>query len=554
MTLRSAFAPIFLALAAISACRPAVTPLPPRAFAVDVAATSGTITLDGWACPGSNPDWCGIPQTIQNKGTYGHADFPALAGNAPAMNFHIRANGYEPMDCVGSVPPGNATAAWDVPPNPQRYTPTGCPDHLTPSFPPARTGVVIPDGKAIRDGQGNFHAEGLTFFWAMQGMRGDYDRFLANVKFIATHDRPDYVRILAQVDWQGWEIDPNWPDYEAVLGRVIDLFYQYGMRVEITVLGSPYSNPVELAHRVARVTSTRPEKVIAIETWNEWSQNGGSISAMSDMARVFLAESGVKLVALSSDPFDPNIAAATAAVGATMGTIHPDRDAGDGDWRAVRQCFDAKDFRMIIDLNEPPGPNSSVEVMSDPTHLGMFRACTHQSGGAMWVFHVGDMVMGQRDPGHHRMPNIWQVGCESDNPVANTPENPCPYIVQALHAVRSVDGYIPDSVENWQKTAGNPNFAPQALKPDQAGWDVQGPTVNRAYAALGGTIFMQTLLGLKGPLHFTLTMPGVSRCHIQGLNPGTGELLSLDLNVGDGTVITGRDDGNTGYVLTGLCQ
>jgi hypothetical protein len=209
---------------------------------------------------------------------------------------------------------------------------------------------------------------------------------------------------------------------------------------------------------------------------------------------------------------------------------------------------------MIIDLNEPPGPNSSVETMSDPTHLGVFRACTHQSGGAMWVFHVGDMVMGVRDPGHHRMPNIWQVGCETDNPVANTPENPCPYIVQALHAVRSVDGYMPDSVENWQKTAGNVNTAPQALKPDQAGWDVQGPTVNRAYAALGGNVFMQTLLGIKGALHFTLTMPGVSRCHISGLNPGTGELLSLDLNVGDGTVIQGRDDGNTGYVLTGLCQ
>ncbi len=541
--------PVFLSLS-IASC-PSRPPVQPRAFAVDVQATSGTVTLGGWDCEHTNADWCNIPQPIQNKGTYGHVDFPALSGTAPAMNFKIRGNGYEPLDCTGSIPAGTGslTAAFGVPLIANRYNPVGCPDHLTSSFPPARQGVVFPDGKAIRDDGGNFHAEGLTFFWAMQGQHNDPARFLANVKFISEHNHPDYVRILAYVDWAGNNIDPNWPDYEQTLATVIDTFYQYGIRVEVTIMGSPYSNPVELAHRVARVTSQRANKVIAIETWNEWSQNGGSISAMIDMVRVLKAESGIALIGLSSGD---DLNDAYVVSGATLRLVHPDRGPGDNDWRQVRQCYDAKDMSGVVDFNEPGGPNSSVNTLSGANQLALFRACTAQSGGAMWVLHVGDMVMGVRDPAHHRMPNIWQVGCETDDMGANTPDNPCPYIVTVLKAVRSIDPYLADSEENWRpKSAGNPNIQPQALKPDNAGSD-GFPVVNRAYAAFNGPNFVQTLLGVNGDLGFQLTTPYASHCQIKGLNPLTGETLALSLNVGDRTVIHG--DGNTGYVLVGSCQ
>jgi hypothetical protein len=65
---------------------------------------------------------------------------------------------------------------------------------------------------------------------------------------------------------------------------------------------------------------------------------------------------------------------------------------------------------------------------------------------------------------------------------------------------------------------------------------------------------MQTLLGIMGNLGFTLTTPYASHCHISGLNPGTGETLAFDLNVGDRVTIPGRADGQTGFVLVGLCQ
>jgi hypothetical protein len=482
-----------------------------------------------------------------------HLDFPAFRGDIEKANLHIRAIGYKPYDCALNVPRLiNATAV--VGPGPllgNRYRVGGdCQPGLTPDY-PTRTGLTRSDGKEVRDDTGSYHPLGLTFFWAMQGLRNDPRRFQQNVDFLARYHY-DYVRILAQVDWPGNDIDPSWPDYADLLARVIDIFYAKGIRVEITILGSPYPDPVGLAHRVAAVTASRAQKVIAIETWNEWSQNGGSLQAMIDMTRVLLAESGVPLVGLSSNGGDGPIAAASETAGATLRTVHTDRGAGDNGWRMVRQAFDFKDLPGVVDSNEPPGPNSSVGTLSSPLQLAMMRALGAQEGGALFVLHVGDMVAGQRDPAHHRMPNLWQAGCENGT---NTPDNPCPYIDRVLKAVRSIDPYLPEGVGNWRpKTAANVGIPPQALQPPQAGFDVSGPTVNRAYAAIDGPRFMQTLLGIRGPLPLTLTMPGVSTCHIKALQPETGEMLEFDLTTGATWTAQGRDDTQTGYILTGTCQ
>jgi hypothetical protein len=525
-----------------ASCRPPNNGDTRRAFAVDVAATEGFVTLDGWACPQSN-DWCGVAQKIVDTGNgYGHVDFPALLVSAPSMNFHIRANGYLPLDCVGSIPPGSgsATASWGVPIIANRYHPQNCPE-LVLAGPPPRTGAVVPVGKAVRDDQGFFHPEGMTFFWAMHGVKYEPARLQANVDWlIQTKAAPDYVRILAQVDWAGNEIDPNWPDYNDVFLRTLDVFAKAHIRVEVTVLGSPYNDPSGLAHRLSALIRQRPAgTVIAIEVWNEWSQNGGSIQALKDAARIFLNESGVPLVGLSSSGLDADIATASAEAGATLRTDHSDRGEGDGGWRMVRQCFGAKDMPGVVDENEPPGPNSSINVLDTPIQLAMFRACNIQSGGALWVLHVGDMVQGIEDPAHNRHPNLWQV--------ANLPA--------ILQATRIVDKALPDGVENWSKTAGNPNTNPQVFVPDIAGWPDGHTGVNRFYAAIQGGEFTQTLLGVAGTRVMTLRMPGFSRCSLTGFNPETLDMVEFkDVPVGFQWTIAGRSDGLTGYVLHGICQ
>jgi hypothetical protein len=407
---------------------------------------------------------------------------------------------------------------------------------------PGRQGTVRWRGKAVYDDTGDFHPLGMTFFWAMQGWRNDRPRFLANLDWLVTECLkagtlpPDYLRQLCQVDWLGNDIDPTWPDYDQVFLGATGATQSRGMRVEATVFGSPYPNPVALSARLAQLIAPKPAGFMDVEVWNEWSQNGGTIDAMRQCARVFLVESGVPLVALSSEILDQQIADATAQCGASLGTSHTDRDDGDGGWRMVRQGFDAKASRVVYSGNEPPGINSSVNVLESPLQLAMLRAVTVQSGGALWVLHVGDMVMGVEDPAHGRHANLWEI----DN------------LIPTIKAVRQVDAWMPPDVENWRKSAGNPTIAPQALVADITGWPDGGEGVNRAYCAFSDGRFTQTLCGIKGKRTFTQVVPDGGRYHITGIDPETEQTLDVTLSSGESFVINGPADGMLGFILNGV--
>jgi hypothetical protein len=56
---------------------------------------------------------------------------------------------------------------------------------LVPSRPPARTGIVQIDRRALHDDQGPLHGLGLTFFWAYQGETTEHDRFIANLDWLS---------------------------------------------------------------------------------------------------------------------------------------------------------------------------------------------------------------------------------------------------------------------------------------------------------------------------------------------------------------------------------
>jgi hypothetical protein len=394
---------------------------------------------------------------------------------------------------------------------------------------PTRKGIVRADGKAVRDDTGSFHPLGMTFFWAMQGWRGERDRFLKNLDWLVQHGRPDYLRILGQVDWSGRAIDPAWPDYDQVYTGARDAIYGRGMRHELTMLGSPYPDPAGLARRLSGLIRPKAETVINSEIWNEWAQNGGSLQAMKDAARVFLEQSGVALVALSSDMGDTDISPATLV------TAHTDRDGGDDGWRMVRQGYDAIHAPCTYSGNEPPGINSSLNTLESPLQLAMLRAVSVQSGGALWVLHVGDMVMGLEDPSHGRHANLWEID----------------RLAESIKAVRQVDTWMPSGVENWHKSAGNPNIRPQALVADITGWPDGGPGVNRAYCALTDGAFTQTLCGIKGTRTFTQVMEDGATYRVTGIQPETGELLDVTLKSGQSFTINGPADGMLGYILNG---
>jgi hypothetical protein len=220
-----------------------------------------------------------------------------------------------------------------------------------PSRAPARTGIVQIDRRALRDDQGPLHGLGLTFFWAYQGETTERDRFLANLDWLTDpafpFRRPDYLRILAQVDWQGRDINPNDPNYEANLGKTIDDIYAHGMRVEISIIGGPLSraDAVSLAQKVARVLVGRAHKVIDLEMANEWSAGDKTdIDTMVAMVGVFKASSGVRVIGLSSN-FEPRFVDGLRRAGGTLLTDHSDRDPGRSSGARSARCATARRAR-----------------------------------------------------------------------------------------------------------------------------------------------------------------------------------------------------------------
>jgi hypothetical protein len=138
----------------------------------------------------------------------------AAVRHVDAINLHVTAAGYQPYVCMAvTIPTTSPTFDWALDDSAISgfvYRPTDnqgkpCPP-LVPTRPPARTGIVQRDRRALRDDQGPLHGLGLTFFWAYQGETTEHDRFLANLDWLNDPAfpwrRPDYLRILAQVDWR----------------------------------------------------------------------------------------------------------------------------------------------------------------------------------------------------------------------------------------------------------------------------------------------------------------------------------------------------------------
>jgi hypothetical protein len=453
-----------------------------------------------------------------------------------AINVHITAQGFLAYLCEPARFVSDGPVTWTL----GDTVGPACPATLTPSRAPARTGIVQIDRRALRDDQGPLHGLGLTFFWAYQGETTEHDRFIANLEWLTDpafpFRRPDYLRILAQVDWQGRDINPNDPNYEANIGKTIDDIYAHGMRVEISLIGGPLSrsDAVSLAQKVARVLVGRAHKVVDLEMANEWSAgNKTDIDAMVAMVGVF-ASSGVRVIGLSSN-FEPEVIDGLRRAGGTLLTDHPDRDPGSFKWRQVRQARDCTaGSPFVMSLNEPPGPNSSIAANDSPLQLALMRATAHIQGCRLWVLHVADMVKGVLDPAHDRHANLEEV----------------PNLDAIFQAVRRVDGFLPDGVENWTNTnqhGHTDRVGPHPLLADGIWSDGDDHGVDRAHGAVNGNQFVEVLLGVKDYVN----LQAAQALAFDALDPASGTVMHYELGSGQSVRLAGRADTMAGYLIRG---
>ena len=414
---------------------------------------------------------------------------------------------------------------------------------------PTRSGVVTPEGRAVRDDQGVFHPLGKSFFWAMQGWKHERDHYERNAAWIAAKGF-DYARILTEVGWTGREINPGapgWLDWADVLRSVIDDLYNRGVRTELTLVGKGTNTDLLwLARTVGDIVADgRQHKIMDIEMANEYSVHGGpNLATLSQMAREVKARVP-NLVALSSPGDFPALLAETKRIGINGMTWHSDRGSSDYKWRQVRQPYDSKNFKpFVLFNNEPAGPASSVATNTSPLQLAMTRAVGVMCGGAGYVLHTGTGVFGDG------------VGHPTAGPrPANFDE--IENIDAIVDAVRGIDLLLPQGVENWNVTISRSTNSGNLEAPftPHNHWEGNtGEGVNKAYGAIapdGRWILMPC--GVRGHALMTASYPVYA---VTVYDPLTGQsvpgLENRSFNKGETMNLPGGgEDAMVAYVIQG---
>ena len=405
-----------------------------------------------------------------------------------------------------------------------------------------RLGLVRAVGRAAQDDSGLFHPLGLTFFWALYGWKFERERILEHLEWMKQYQF-DYLRILGEVNWSGRSIEPfGWPNYQHILAEFVDFAYDnYGLRTQLTMVGGKYQKDHETL--VAPVVQSRPNKFMHLETANEY----GRLDKISkdDLIRVsrYLSDYTPNLVALSTIDANQTFASMiedTKEAGADMFTLHTRRSDHDAYWSAVRQGYDFKNFPYISSNNEPQGPQSSVEELSNPMQLTMARATSIVCNGAFYVLHVAQGVTGKAEPKYNRPENMWDV----------------PNIDAIMRHVRYLDTCLPEGIENWKCVNNGRSDHPLPLD-DRLGygfWEGNSKgAVNKNYACVNGHRFVEVLLGVNNPNEQGATMVGkpIRDSHIEAHDIDNYDIVEINAKFGENVHLDGRKDKMKGYILLG---
>lgn len=382
-------------------------------------------------------------------------------------------------------------------------------------LPAYRTGVVHSAGRSFYDNSGSFFPLGATLFWAIRGWKYEQNRVRENLSFLHDH-KWDYIRILGQVNWEGNEIDEDWPDYQDILSSLVHTAYvDYGIRTELTIIGGGVRNPQALVDKI--IALQLGEVIQNYEIANEAFKNFPDYDLLIQLAR-HLFTNTTNLVASSS----PNDLAETDFLVSDLGfgTFHLDRTYGDDNWRAVRQPWDLKDYKFPCSHNEPIGPASSVNACNDPIQLAMLRVVGIMCGAGKFVLHNAAGVYGIADPARGRTANLWEM----------------PNIDEVMRAVRNIDKYLPLDLCDWEQV--NESWTSPRRHPLNS-----NGRCNKNYGAWKEGNFICMPCGVQDGFAVTATY----NCHIKIYNPFD---LILETDIQENQTVA-LPVGNRAYIIQG---
>ena len=423
-------------------------------------------------------------------------------------------------------------------------TPPTPPVPPEPPVPPIqkRTGPVRLEASAFADDDGQFLGLGATMMWGLHGYARERDRLDENLEWLADYGFR-YVRILGQVGgdyWTGWEYGPDEPGYwETAEGFLVHAYETFGLRSEVSIFGEANEIPSASARRAflegwAALANRHPEKIIHLETANEYEGIGLRTDELRDLTRWL--NDATDIVVAASHPYGgyecENLARPYVGGTSDLGTIHFDRtdNLTGGPWRPVRQPWEyvyCADLPHAGSNNEPIGPQSSVAEDDDPTRMVSAAIVSYLSNLATYVFHTDAGVRG-RAAGNI---NYW------DHRRAN-----------AIGAgYRAMLGYLPDDLPNWDRQnhhwPGHP-FSPSL---DEQIWpDTGRHGVVRAYGATRGNRFVVLPMGIRDRVDLTARRA----MDFEVIVPATGAVVDR-IRLEAGQTHTIRASQGSAFVLIG---
>lgn len=413
-----------------------------------------------------------------------------------------------------------------------------------------RPGILRAEGQAILDDAGPFHPMTMTLFWLLYGIQHEPERILPTLDWIAARG-VDGVRAIAQLDWPNRSVNPRSPAWQRTLADAIDAVHERGMRTILTLIGGANADALGEYTAMAAaevINDGRAHKVIYVECANEWSHlKKVSAATLVKMGR-YLRDHTPCLVALSA-PTNPEDEESNVTIdamkklvdqaGANVFPLHTRRKDHDRKWAQVRQAYDANLFDIPVSLQEPPGPQSSVKTNESPLQLALMRYLGAMCGAAMYTLHAAQGVSGIEDPKYARPEWMWEV----------------PDVEAIIKAVRGVDAWLPERIENWKVINNKRADHPLKLDPIAGFWEGSGPgVVNKNYAAASGRDFRESLLGVKAPVNGALMQVGkaTKHCRVEVIDPVLQRVVhEEDLSAGEWLDLQGRVDTMAGYIIVG---
>ena len=414
-------------------------------------------------------------------------------------------------------------------------------------------GIVRTRGRMMLDDNGTKNFLVTTLMWSVWGAEFDFPRWDANLAYCQSFAL-DGIRTLGSVmgaSWEGRKIDPTRPEYQNSLALMFDTAFSRGLRqFPFTMLGDHFTDVHKATDLMIEVMKGREEKIGCVEVANEWG-HAVEISA-ADLVKIgkkVRAAFPEMLLALSR-PRTGQVAEMQSLMAQVGGPMyfprHLARQENDRNWRQARQPYDFQDDAESGHNQEPAGQASSVGELWKPRQRGCMRWLATVAGCGADCLHTGNGVRGKDDPAHGRQPNLMDI----------------PEFADYVAAVRMVERWLPEGVQNWTVVNNGPSRNHPLSLPRDIGdgfWegsdDIEKGDCNKNYAVLGPDgRFMVGLFGLnEGDAR--RSGQALYDMHVDAFDSLTGEQVeSKNLAQGGWLTLPGRQDREMSHIIVGQRQ